>query len=56
MFRANGPRKKKGLRLGWRCGEMKRMLEPLGELCSSCILPGHADFPTETWEIPTGHS
>ena len=54
MFRANGPRKQRGLTLGWRHGGMKRTLDSLGELCSSYIHPGHSNLPIETWEILTG--
>lgn len=54
MFRANGPKKQRGLMLGRRRGGMKRMLESLGELCSSYIHPGHSNLPTEMWKILTG--
>ena len=54
MFRANRPRKQRGLTLGWRHGGMKRTLDSLGELCSSYIHPGHSNLPIEMREILTG--
>lgn len=53
MFRANRPRKQRGLTLGWRRGGMKRTLDSLGALFK--LHPSWPlNLPTEMWEILTG--